>query len=75
MVEMGLYTLCPITDFLNMYANLSESIREVVLVISDHGVPAVHQKANMGSFSCPADVLRVGGSGLKAGVLTGTTAI
>jgi len=36
-------------------AHLSEPIREVVLVVSDHGVPSVHQQTPLGSLSCPED--------------------
>lgn len=36
-------------------AHLSEPIREVVLVVSDHGVPPVHQQTPLGSLSRPED--------------------
>lgn len=33
--------------------HLSEAIREVVFVVADHGVPAVHHESPLGPLSCP----------------------
>lgn len=49
MLKYYLKCVCPCE------AHLSEPIREVVLVVSDHGVPSVHQQTPLGSLSRPED--------------------